>query len=42
MEQITKTKTMLYIWLVDYGTSDCSETKGYFQQAAEQGRVEMK
>ena len=39
MEWITRAKTKLYILLVDDGSSDYSETKGYFQQAAEEGLV---
>ena len=38
MEQITRAKTKLYILLVDRGYS---KTKGYFQQAAEEGLVEI-
>ena len=40
MEQITRAKTKLYILLVDDGFRGHSETKGYFQQAAEEGLVE--
>ena len=39
MEQITRAKTMLYILLEDDDYDDYSETKGYFQQAAEEGLV---
>ena len=39
MEMITRAKTKLYIVLVD--GYFYSETKGYFQQAAEQVLVEM-
>jgi len=44
MEKITRAKTKLYIVLVDdhAGVDVYSETKGYFQQAAEKGLVEMK
>ena len=42
MEQITRAKTKLYFWLVDHGYgSYYSEAKGYFQQAAEEGLVEI-
>ena len=39
MEQITRAKTKLYILLVEDGYGYYSETKGYFQQAAEEGLV---
>jgi len=45
MEQITRAKNKLYILLLDdlvVGDSDYSKTKGYFQQAAEEGLVQMK
>ena len=43
MEMITRAKTMLYILLVDHFLfiSDYSVNKGYFQQAAEEGLVEI-
>ena len=41
MERITRAKTKLFIVLVDPGYG-YSETKGYFQQAAKEGLVEMK
>ena len=41
MEMITRAKTMLYVLLVSGGYL-YSKTKGYFEQAAEQGLVEMK
>ena len=41
MEQITRAKTKLYIVLVDRGVGFYSKTKGYFQQAAEEGLVEI-
>ena len=42
MELITRAKTKLYILLEDDVYGGYSETKGYFQQAAEEGLVEMK
>ena len=42
MEQITRAKTKLYILLMDSGYDDYSEAKGFFQQAAEEGLVEIK
>ena len=41
MEEITRAKTKLYFMLVDNGYGDYSKTKGYFQQAAEEGLVEI-
>ena len=39
MEMITRAKTKLYILLEDGGVGGYSKTKGYFQQAAEEGLV---